>query len=95
MDLSSYFMPYTFISLDHGTPVFSLRDINLYGTPDLFGVEEYLVIDDPTESCPFVLDYDGEQDRRGALRPIHRYSQDKRFELLLKKFLGGNCSRIK
>lgn len=88
-------MPYTFKSLDHGTPVFSLRDVNLYGTPDLFGVEEYLVLDDPTESCPFVLDYDGEQDRRGALRPIHRYSQDKRFELLLKKFLGGNCSRIK
>ena len=57
MDLSEYFMPYSFIALERGTPLFSLRDINLYGTPDLFGVEEYLVIDDPTESCPFVLDY--------------------------------------
>lgn len=95
MELQDYFMPYTFVSLDHGIPVFSLRDINLFGEPCLFGVEEYLVIDDPTESCPFVLDYKGEQERRGALRPIHRYSQDKRFELLLKKFLGGSCSRIK
>lgn len=57
MELESYFMPYTFIGLEHGIPLFSLRDINLYGTPDLFGIEEYLVIDDPTESCPFVLDY--------------------------------------
>lgn len=87
-------MPYTFKSLDHGIPVFSLRDVNLHGIPSLYGVEEYLVLDDPTESCPFVLDYDGEMDRRGALRPIHRYSQDKRFELLIKKFLGGSCSRI-
>jgi len=95
MELSEYFMPYTFIRLERGIPLFSLRDVNLYGQPDLFGIEEYLVIDDPTESCPFVLDYNGEQERRGALRPIHRYSQDKRFELLIKKFLGGNCSRIK
>lgn len=95
MDISEYFMPYSLVSVDHGVPVFSLRDINLYGLPDLYGVEEYLVLDDPTESCPFVLDYKGEMDRRGALRPIHRYSQDKRFELLIKKFLGGNFSRIK
>lgn len=95
MELYEYFMPYSIIGLDHGTPVYSLRDINLFGLPELFGIEEYLVLDDPTESCPMVLDYKGEQDRRGALRPIHRYSQDKRFELLIKKFLGGNCSRIK
>ena len=88
-------MPYGVVGVDHGTPVYSLRDINLYGLPTLYGVEEYLVLDDPTESCPFVLDYKASQDRRGALRPIHRYSQDKRFELLLKKFLGGNCPTIK
>lgn len=45
MDLASYFMPYTFIAVERGIPLFSLRDINLYGTPDLFGIEEYLVID--------------------------------------------------
>lgn len=87
-------MPYSLVGLDHGVPVFSLRDVNLYGMPNLYGIEEYLVLDDPTESCPFVTDYHMEQERRGALRPIHRYSQDKRFELLIKKFLGGNCSRI-
>lgn len=95
MELSEYFMPYSVIGLDHGVPVFSLRDINLYGLPDLFGVNEYMVLDDPTESCPFVLDYDGEHDRRGALRAIHRYDRFKRFELLIRKFLGGNFSRIK
>lgn len=95
MELGEYFMPYSVVAVDHGTPVFSLRDINLYGQPHLFGVDEYLVLDDPTESCPFVLDYKEERARRGALRPIHRYSQDKRFELLLRKFLGGRCSEIK
>ncbi len=95
MELDGYFMPYSIVSVDHGVPAFSIRDINLYGLPDLYGIEEYLVLDDPTESCPFVTDYKMEQDRRGALRPIHRYSQCKRFELLLRKFLGGYCSRIK
>ena len=37
-----------------------------------------------------MLDYNGEQERRGALRPIHRYSEVKRFEVVLKKFLNGN-----
>lgn len=50
-------MPYRIIDIDHGVPVFSLRDINLYGPASLYGIEEYLVIDDPTESCPMVLDY--------------------------------------
>lgn len=94
MDIKDYFMPYSLIAVDHGVPVFSLRDINLYGLPDLFGVNEYIVLDDPTESCPFVLDFQAAWDRRGALRPIHRYSQEKRFELLIKKFLGGNFSEI-
>jgi hypothetical protein len=95
MNLEDFFMPYRLVDVDHGVPVFSLRDINLFGLPDLWGVEEYLVLDDPTESCPFVLDYDGEQERRGSLRPIHRYSQYARFKVLVNKFLGGTCNLTK
>jgi hypothetical protein len=80
---------YKAIRVVNGISEYSLRDINDYGVPDLYGIFRYIVIDDPTESCPFVLDYKGEQERRGALRPIHRYSEDKRFESLIKKFLGG------
>ena len=89
MDLSSYFMPYRMVGVEKEVPVFSLRDINLYGKPDLFGVYEYLVLDDPTESCPYVMDYAMERERSG--RPIHRYSQTKRFEALVRKFMGGRC----
>lgn len=88
-------MPYKEVSYEKdGMSVFSLRDINDYGRPELYGIEVYLVIDDPTESCPYVLSYQDEQDRRGSLRPIHRYSMEKRFQLLLRKFLGGNFSRV-
>ncbi len=38
MELGSYFMPHRIIGLDHGVPVFSLRDINLYGPASLYGV---------------------------------------------------------
>ena len=90
MELSSYFMPYSIVDVDHGIPVFCLSDINKYGIPSLYGIEEYLCRDDPMESCPFVLDYNGEQERRGALRPIHRYNRDQRFVGIIKKFLGGS-----
>ena len=94
MNLEDYFMPYRVVDLIIGinfnTPVYSLRDVNMFGKPDLWGIFYYEVRDDKTESCPLVLDYNGEQERRGALRPIHRYSEVKRFEIILKKFLGGN-----
>jgi hypothetical protein len=94
MNLEDYFMPYRVVDLIIGvnfnTPVYSLRDINTFGKPDLWGIYFYEVRDDKTESCPFVLDFKGEQERRGALRPVHRYSEVKRFEVVLKKFLNGN-----
>lgn len=99
--MNLYFIPYQpieiLVGINFNTPVYALRDVNLYGRPDLWGIEYYHVIDDPMESCPFVLDYNGEQERRGALRPIHRYSEVKRFEVVLKKFLGGNfrCRDLK
>ena len=101
MNLEDYFMPYRVIDLIIGinfnTPVYSLKDINTYGKPDLWGIYFYEVRDDFSESRPFVLSYKDEQERRGALNPIHRYSELKRFELVLKKFLGGNyrCRGLK
>lgn len=82
MNIEDYFMPYRVVDLIIGinfnTPVYSLRDVNKYGKPELWGVLYYEVRDDSTESCPFVLDYKYEHDRRGSLRPIHRYSEIKR-----------------
>lgn len=84
MELCEYFMPYAIIDLDHGTPVYSLRDVNLYGLPELFGIEDYIVLDDPTESCPMVLDYKASFDEGGFSCP-----NDKLLDLLAQRLADG------
>lgn len=82
-------IPYAPLKVEHGIAYYDLRDVMWYGEPYLFGEENYLVVDHPWVSQPMVLDYHEEQLRRGALRPIHRYSAVKRFEYLLRQLLGG------
>lgn len=84
-------MPYRLVGVDHGVPVFSLFDIEIFGLPDLWGIEEYLVIDSPEISCPMVMDHKEEIIRKCTIRPIHRYSKDQRFKALIIKFIGGKC----
>lgn len=37
-------IPYDFIRLEGNCPVYRRIDIDLYGTPDYYGVHEYLVV---------------------------------------------------
>jgi hypothetical protein len=82
-------IPYAPLKVEHGVAYYDLRDVQWYGEPYVFGVENYQVVDHPWVSQPMVLDYKEETLRRGALRPIHRYSALKRFEYLLRQLLGG------
>ena len=87
-------IPYAPLKVEHGVAYYDLRDVMWYGQPDLFGVENYVVVDHPWVSQPMVLDYKEETLRRGSIRPIHRYSAVKRFEYLLRQLLGGCRSVI-
>jgi len=68
--------------------VFRLEDIHLFGIPSLYGYDNYIVTSTYEDECPMVLDWKGEQDRRGSLRPIHRYSRVERFIGVLYQLLG-------
>lgn len=60
----------------------------MFGLPSYFGYEDYIVVSTYEDECPFVLDWSGEQERRGALRPIHRYSRVERFTAVVYQLLG-------
>lgn len=87
-------IPYEPIKWEYGVPYYDLLMIDLYGPPHHYGIETYHVLDNKESSCPAMMDYKEEQDRRGCLRPIHRYSALKRFEYLVKQLLGGCRSLI-
>lgn len=82
-------IPYAPLKVEHGVAYYDVRDVQWYGEPYVFGVEHYQVLDHKDVSQPMVLDYKHEQERRGSVRPIHRYSALKRFEYLLRQLLGG------
>jgi len=83
-------IPYAPLKVEHGVAYYDVRDVQWYGEPYVFGVDfAYQVLDHVEVSQPMVLDYKEEQQRRGSLRPIHRYSALKRFEYLLRQLLGG------
>jgi len=71
-----------------GVPVFRMHDVNLYGLPSYYGYEDYIVVSTYEDECPFVLDWNGEQERRGVLRPVHRYSRVERFVSVVYQLLG-------
>jgi hypothetical protein len=71
-------------------PQFDLYDVLQYGMPELYGYREYTVLDNFEVSRPLVADYEIEQERRGVLRPVHRYCKVKRFKHLINNLLGGS-----
>ncbi len=71
-----------------GVPVFRKQDVDLFGLPSYYGYEDYIVVSTYEDECPFVLDWVGEQERRGVLRPVHRYSRVERFISVVYQLLG-------
>ena len=76
------------LRIDNGVPVYSSEQISLYGLPDLWGIHEYEVVESRETSHPMVTDYQMEQERRGALRPIHHYNRVERFESILYQLIA-------
>jgi len=66
--------------------VYYTSQIDLFGFPENWGVFFYCVVSN-TES-PMVTDWKMEQERRGSIRPIHRYNRVKRFESTLFQLIG-------
>lgn len=73
---------------EQGVPFFTSQQVDLYGYPHLYGVDQYQVIELKEDAAPFVTDYDMEQERRGSLRPVHHYNRVERFESILYQLLG-------
>lgn len=70
-------------------PIYTTDQIDLYGYPEDWGVENYLVIEERETSHPMVTDYEMECERRGALRPIHHYNRVERFQSILYQLVGS------
>jgi hypothetical protein len=77
------------IRQEFGIPFFTSQQIDLYGLPHLYGVDQYQIVELREDSHPAVTDYDMEQERRGSLRPVHHYSRVERFESILYQLLGS------
>lgn len=60
----------------------------MYGFPEYYGVSCYTVIQEHEDVSPLVMDYHMEQERRGALRPIHHYDRIERFTSTLYQLIG-------
>jgi hypothetical protein len=56
-------IPYDFIRLEEGFPVYRRVDIDMYGMPDLYGVYEYLVVSTEEDIAPREMDWKMIQDR--------------------------------
>ena len=82
-------IPYNFIRIEDGVFVYKRSDVDLFGMPDLWGVEDYIVVSTEDDVAPQVMDWQMIQDRRGSLRPIHRYDRVSRFRSLLNDFMGN------
>lgn len=70
-------------SYSNGVPVFLKSAIEDYGMPDLYGWNDWLVIEDegPSMVCEEVMDI-------LDLKKIHRYSRLERFKTILFQLLG-------
>lgn len=73
---------------EFGIPFYTSQQVDLFGLPEHWGVEQYQIIQLREDAAPFVTDYDMEMDRRGALRPVHYYNRVERFESILLQLLG-------
>jgi hypothetical protein len=72
------------VRYDNDIPVFSTRDIDDYGFPEIYGYTKYLVIE--SRELNAVTEYKMEHEY--DLRPIHRYSRLARFKSTLFQLLG-------
>lgn len=70
-------------------PVFSSIDIDIWGPPQSWGYEMFVVEEARETGAPMVADYDMEVERLGNLRPIHRYSRKERFVVTALNLLGN------
>lgn len=71
-----------------GVHVYTSTQIDLYGLPYLWGINDYYVITTKESLSPLATDWKFEQSRWGSLRPIHRYNRVKRFEYILFQLIG-------
>lgn len=76
------------LRVEFGIPFYTSQQINLFGLPHIWGVDQYQIIELFEDSHPQVTDYDMEQERRGSLRPIHHYNRVERFEQILYQLVG-------
>jgi len=72
------------IRYDNEIPVFTTRDIDDYGFPEIYGYEKYIVVE--SRELNLVTDYKMEQERE--FKSIHRYSRLARFKSTLYQLLG-------
>ena len=70
------------------TAVFTTRDIDDYGMPELYGYDEYIVVE--SRELNVATDYKFEQDREW--KTIHRYSRLARFKKTFLNLLGERGS---
>ena len=76
------------IRMENGIPFYTSQQVNLFGLPHHWGVQQYQIIELYDDGRPPVTDYDMEQERRGSLRPIHHYNRVERFESILYQLIG-------
>ena len=79
-------IPYYAIREENGVPFFLKCDVDLFGKPDLWGLDEYFVIE-TREDLEMVLGKEGERDGPRS-RPVHLYSRFERFKGVLMELLG-------
>jgi len=75
------------ISVFGGKPMFSSSQV-AWCAPEVFGYDDYGVIEDAETAHPWVLDWNDEQYYWGNHRPIHRYSRLYRLRWTLSHVLG-------
>lgn len=75
--------------VDHlGVPYFSSSQVE-WCHPDVFGVEDFGVLEDDYTAHPYTLSWDDEQYYRANYRPKHRYSRPYRLRWTLAHVVGG------
>lgn len=72
------------IRYEEDVAVFTTRDIDDYGYPEIYGFTKYIVVE--TRELNLVTDY--KMEHQYDLRPIHRYSRVARFKSTLFQLLG-------
>ena len=89
MPIILYFFNMNPVKYDYDqTPMFSSSDIDIYGYPELYGYENYRVI----ESRDLVLVSDYKMEHEYDLKPIHRYDRIARFKNTLYQLIGERGS---